>query len=312
MSVELSLIIPCYNEDMVIEETNRRINYVLDEAGINEYEIIYVNDGSSDKTRAILENLAEKDKKIRVINFSRNFGHQPAVTAGIHNCRGEYAIIIDADLQDPPELIPKLIAKYHQEDCDIVYCVRKSRKGESVFKKVTASCFYRLINKYSDVKFPLDTGDFRLINRKVIDEFKKLREQNKYIRGLISWLGFKQVPFYYIREERFAGETKYPLKKMINFALTGLTYFTKKPLEGAIKLGFFCILIGILLTVYTFLVKCTALTTAIPGWALIIIIVIFFGGIQLFTLGIIGVYIGNIFDEVKQRPEYIIDSIINP
>jgi glycosyltransferase involved in cell wall biosynthesis len=235
----LSVIIPCYNEEEVIEESYKRLVKVMKDNKIEDFELIFVNDGSKDKTFDILCGIAANDKKVKVISFSRNFGHQPAVAAGINNCNGEYAVIIDADLQDPPELIPQMLKLCISENANVVYGVRKERKGETFFKKLSAKLFYRFLNKLSEVPIPLDTGDFRLIDKKMIDVFKNLPERNKFIRGLISWAGFKQIPFYYVREPRFAGETKYPLKKMIRFALTGIMYFSKKPPQDSYKFWIF-------------------------------------------------------------------------
>jgi glycosyltransferase involved in cell wall biosynthesis len=307
----LSVIIPCYNEEEVIEESYKRLVKVMKDNKIEDFELIFVNDGSKDKTFDILCGIAANDKKVKVISFSRNFGHQPAVAAGINNCNGEYAVIIDADLQDPPELIPQMLKLCISENANVVYGVRKERKGETFFKKLSAKLFYRFLNKLSEVPIPLDTGDFRLIDKKMIDVFKNLPERNKFIRGLISWAGFKQIPFYYVREPRFAGETKYPLKKMIRFALTGIMYFSKKPLKIAINSGFISIIVGIGLTLYVFVAHFTGIIPTVPGWASTIITIIFFGGVQLLTIGVLGEYIGNIFDEVKKRPEYIIDKKIN-
>lgn len=309
MNELLSVIIPCFNEEEVINETYRRLKNIVDENNY-KYEFIFINDGSSDNTLKILKKFADADKNTKVLSFSRNFGHQCAVTAGLNQCLGDIAIIIDADLQDPPELFPEMIKLYNQ-GFDVVYGVRKERKGENIFKKITAKVFYRLLNKLSDVKLPLDTGDFRLISSKVIKEYKNLPEKNKYIRGLISWLGFKQIPIYYDRDARFAGVTKYPLKKMIKFASTGLLYFSKKPLKLALNLGFFSIMISFILIFYAFFSKFFLSNETVPGWSSTLIIILFLGGIQLFTIGIMGEYIGNIFDELKGRPEYIIEEKVN-
>jgi dolichol-phosphate mannosyltransferase len=306
----LSIIIPCYNEEEVIEKTYQRLLNVLNPNSIH-HEIIFVNDGSKDNTTQILFKIAQKDLNVKIVNFSRNFGHQPAVTAGIANCIGNMAIIMDADLQDPPELIPDMITKLINEKCNVVYGVRVDRKGESVFKKFTAKQYYKLINYLSDVELPKDTGDFRLIDKKVIIEFQKLNEKNKYIRGLISWLGFKQVAFYYQREPRLDGVTKYPLIKMIKFASTGLIYFTKRPLSIAITFGLISIIIGLFLAVYVIVAKVIEPIKVVPGWASTLIVIIFFGGVQLLSIGLLGKYIGCVFDEVKNRPEYIIDNKIN-
>jgi len=307
----LCIIVPCFNEEAVIAITYNRLKNVLSNLKEISGQIIFINDGSQDKTREILSGIAAADPTIKVIHFSRNFGHQKAVTAGIHHCQSDFAIIIDADLQDPPELIPELLAKQEQEKANVVYCVRKNRAGESKFKLWSAKLFYRSLNKLSEVQFPLDTGDFRLIDACVIREFNRFKEKGKYIRGIISWIGFKQVPFYYDREARRAGETKYPFKKMLGFASTTLLYFSKKPLLMAISLGFVTVIIGIIMALWYIFGKIFGYTHAETGWTSIIITVIFFGGIQLLTVGVLGQYIGILFDEVKERPEYIIDEIDN-
>ncbi len=304
---KVAVIVPCYNEEAVIRESYRRTREVLDTLE-NPVEIIYINDGSKDNTRALLNEIAAKDNQVKVLHFSRNFGHQPAVTAGINHCDADLAIIIDADMQDPPELIPEILKLQKKEEANVVYCVRQSREGESFFKKITAKLFYRTLNYMSEVQFPLDTGDFRLIDRKVMDEFDGLQEKGKYIRGLISWIGFKQVPFYYEREARIAGETKYPLSKMFAFASNAMLYFSKKPLKLAISLGFIAFLIGIVFGIWFILGKLIGFTNADSGWTSIVIMIIFFGGVQLITVGVLGQYIGILFDEVKSRPEYIIDD----
>jgi dolichol-phosphate mannosyltransferase len=306
----LSVIVPCYNEEAVIGETYRRLKSVFEIEQFS-YELIFINDGSTDKTLALLKVLSEEDKTVKILNFSRNFGHQCAVTAGLNHCIGDIAVIIDSDLQDPPEVIPNMLNLMHTEQADVVYGVRKKREGESWFKLFTAKIFYRLLNKLSDVKFPVDTGDFRLVNRKVINQFNSLEEKNKYIRGLISWMGFKQLPFYYEREARFAGETKYPLKKMLKFAMIGLFYFSKKPLNIATSLGFFSVLLGLLYLLWIFISLIFSLGHTVSGWTSTVVIIVFFGGVQLLTIGILGKYIGNLFDEAKNRPEYIIDNKVN-
>ena len=216
------------------------------------------------------------------------------------------AVIIDADLQDSPELIPDMIRTMEESNAQVVYCVRKTRKGEGFFKKLTAKIFYRLLNFFSEVRLPVDTGDFRLIDRTIIAEFNKLNEKGKYIRGLISWVGFKQVPFYYEREARFAGETKYPFTKMLKFATTSLLYFSTKPLRMATSLGFISVLIALGLAIWSILGKIIGFTHADSGWTSLFVLIIFFGGVQLLTIGILGAYLGNLFDEIKNRPEYVI------
>ncbi|MDH6308977.1 glycosyltransferase involved in cell wall biosynthesis [Dysgonomonas sp. PFB1-18] len=307
----LSVIVPCYNEEEVIQEFYRRTKDVLLNLKEAEGFIIFINDGSKDKTRYILDHIASVDNKVKVIHFSRNFGHQPAVTAGLNNCTTDLAVIIDADLQDPPELIPDLIETHRKEEASVVYCVRKKRKGETAFKKWTAKMFYKTMNSMSEVEFPRDTGDFRLIDRKAIDAFNKLPEKGKYIRGLIAWIGFKQTPFYYDRDARLAGETKYPVKKMLAFAKKALLYFSKKPLMLSISLGLAAVIVGIAYALWIWLGHIFGYIITTTGWTSTIIIIIFFGGIQLLTVGVLGQYIGVLFDEVKGRPEYIIEEKVN-
>ena len=304
---KIAVIIPCYNEEASLSESYNRTKKALDSLNLAT-EIIYINDGSADRSRDILNEIASNDPTVKVIHFSRNFGHQPAVSAGIKHCDADWAIMLDADMQDPPELIPEIMDLCKKEQANSVYCVRKSREKESWFKKQTSKLFYRTMNRMSEVKFPLDSGDFRLIDRKIMDEFKRLHEHGKYIRGLISWIGFKQVPFYYERKARIAGKTKYPMHKMMGFAMIALMYFSKKPLQIAIGLGFFAVIIGICLAIWVFLGKIMGFSNAETGWTSIITIVIFFGGIQLLTIGVLGQYIGVLFDEIKGRPEFIVDE----
>jgi len=307
MNKSLSIIVPCFNEEEVIIETYKRIKSVLLNLEFNS-DIIFINDGSTDSTERLLSELSKTDTQIKVISFSRNFGHQKAVTAGLNHCKSDLAVIIDADLQDPPELIPDMIKTLDNSKAQVVYCVRKSRKGEGLFKKLSAKAFYRLLNFLSEVKLPVDTGDFRLIDKSIIREFNQMHEKGKYIRGLVSWIGFKQVPFYYEREARFAGETKYPFSKMIKLATTSLLYFSTKPLKLATAFGFASVAISLILAVWSVLGKIMGYTHANSGWTSLFVLIIFFGGVQLLTIGIVGSYIGNLFDEIKNRPEYIIDK----
>lgn len=306
----LSVIIPCYNEELVVKESHKRLTSVMQQIEM-DYELIFINDGSKDNTYPILKEIAAQDPHTKILNFARNFGHQCAVTAGVNNCNGDLAVIIDSDLQDPPEVILDMLDIQKRENANVVYGVRKKRDGESWFKLITAKYFYRTLNKLSDVQFPVDTGDFRLIDRNIINEFNKLHEKNKYIRGLISWMGYKQVPCYYERKERFAGETKYPLKKMLKFASIGLFYFSKKPLKIASWLGFISVALCLIYAVIIFIMKLVNPTSFVVGWTSIVLLVIFFGGVQLLTVGILGQYIGNLFDEAKDRPEYIIRDKVN-
>lgn len=304
----LSIVVPCYNEESVIEETYRHLKKVMQENLYRDYEFIFVDDGSQDATYSLLFNLANLDTCLKILSFSRNFGHEAAVTAGLNFASGDLVVILDADLQDPPELIPLMIELYKKEKADMVYGVRKIRKGETFIKKITSKWFYRILNFLSDVKLPLDTGDFRLMSKKIVHEYRKLKEKNKYTRGLISWVGFKQVPFYYERQPRFSGNTKYNVRKLSALASNAIFYFSKKPLTLAMNLGFFSVLFCLFFSIYVFWGK---FVKPLPGWASTLLIIIFFGGIQLLTIGVLGLYLGNIFDEVKNRPEYIISQFVN-
>lgn len=306
----VSIIIPCYNEQQVLKETYTRLTQVM-LTHFKQYELVFINDGSRDATLAILKMLADEDPAVSVLSFSRNFGHQPAVSAGIANCKGEVAVIIDADLQDPPELIPDMVKLWQEKQCNVVYAVRENRDGETYFKKLTAKLFYRLINYLSEVPLPVDTGDFRLIDRKVIDAFNLLPERNKYIRGLISWVGFKQEPIRYHRAERFAGKTKYTLSKMLRFARTSLLYFSHKPLRIASSLGIISVAVAMCLLIWVIYNIIFLPNQLAHGWASLLIVIMFFGGIQMLTIGVLGEYISSIFDEIKKRPEFIIDEKIN-
>ena len=310
--LRLSVIIPCYNEEDIIATTYGRLLEVINTNGYHtNYEVIFIDDGSKDGTLAFLEQKAAENSNIKVLSFSRNFGHQPAVCAGICEATGDVAIIIDADLQDPPELFPDIIAKYNETKANVVYCVRQNRQGVGFFKKLAYKVFYRTVNYLSEVDLPLDSGDFRLIDRHVIEGFKQFREKNKYVRGIISWMGFSQTPFYYNRPGRAGGETKYSFRKLLQLASIGMFYFSKKPLKLALNLGIISILIGLVLTGVVIVEKISGDLEEVPGWASLIITIIFFGGVQLITVGVLGEYIGNIFDEVKDRPEYIIKKKLN-
>lgn len=306
----VSVIIPCFNEQEGIALACQRVLAAMQGDWNNGYEVLFINDGSKDATLDILKQLATANPVVKLLSFSRNFGHQAAVGAGIAHCKGDVAVILDADMQDPPELIAEMVAIYRQNTCNVVYGVRKERKGETWFKKLTARWFYRLLNRLADMDLNTDTGDFRLIDRKVIDTFNGFSEKNKYIRGIISWMGFKQMPLHYNRDARQHGSTKYTIRKMLHLASIAMFYFSKKPLKTSLTLGFISILIGIILTVYVLYVQLGGGYT-VPGWASTIITIIFFGGVQLLTIGVVGEYIGNILDEVKNRPEYIIDEKVN-
>ncbi|NLM34617.1 MAG: glycosyltransferase family 2 protein [Clostridiales bacterium] len=304
----LSVVVPMYYEEEVAEECYNRLTSVMLKNNF-KYELIFVNDGSTDKTPEILREIALKDHNSKVVNFSRNFGHQAAVTAGVQVAKGDAIVIIDADLQDPPELIADMV-KLWQNGNDVVYAKRKKRKGETWFKLITAKYFYKFLDAMSDTKIPQNTGDFRLIDKKVAEVFLQLPERNRFIRGMISWVGFKQVAIEYVRDERFAGETKYPLKKMIKFAKDGIIGFSSKPLKLITTLGLFSVLISFIILIYTLVSKLIQ-TDIEQGWTSIMVAISFFSGVQLLSLGIVGEYIARIYDETKGRPLYIIKDTYN-
>lgn len=307
MDKKISIVIPMYYEELVVNECYKRVKEVMTKNNI-DYEMIIINDGSQDKTLELLINIANMDKNVKIIDFSRNFGHQAAVAAGIENATGDAIVIIDADLQDPPEVIVDMINKW-KEGYDVVYGKRKFRKGETFFKKITAKMYYRLLNRLSSVPIPNDVGDFRLIDRKVQQVFINLPEKNKYIRGLVSWIGFKQTYVEYVRDKRFDGETKYPLKKSIKLAWDGIVQFSTKPLKMIGTLGIITAFISLLLLIYAIIVKIMGQST--NGWSSIMVAITFFSSVQLISLGIIGQYISRIYDEAKGRPSYIIGNKIN-
>ena len=307
---KISVIIPMYYEEEVAEECYKRMTSVLQNIENYDYEIICINDGSRDKTLSILENLAIRDKRLKVLSFSRNFGHQCAVTAGLKYVTGDAIVIIDADLQDPPELIPEML-KLWEAGNDVIYGKRKTRDGESVFKLFTAKIFYKTLNALSDVEIPKDTGDFRLVDRKVVDTITSLTEHNKFLRGLFSWVGYKQIPFQYERKERFAGKTKYPLKKMLKLASDGIISFSTKPLKIVGGLGILSIVISFILLIYALISYIFKLNNLSAGWTSLMLGITFFAGVQLLSLWIMSEYIARIYDESKNRPQYIIEKKIN-
>ncbi|MCY8495990.1 glycosyltransferase family 2 protein [Bacillus atrophaeus] len=303
--IQYSIVVPVYNEELVIQETYQRLKEVMDRTKEN-YELLFVNDGSRDRSVEILREHSLIDPRVKVIDFSRNFGHQIAITAGMDYAQGNAIVVIDADLQDPLELILDMIEKW-KEGYNVVYAVRTKRKGETFFKKQTAAMFYRLLRSMTDIDIPIDTGDFRLLDRKVCDEMKKLKEKNPFVRGLVSWVGFKQTAVEYERDERLAGETKYPLKKMLKLSMDGITTFSHKPLKLASFAGILMSGAGFL---YMLIVLYKKLFTdsTITGWSSLIVIELLFSGIILLMLGMIGEYIGRIYDEAKDRPLYIVQK----
>ena len=303
-----SVIVPMYNEEEVIHETYHRLKQVMDDTR-ESYELLFVNDGSKDKSASIIAEFARVDGSVRLVDFSRNFGHQIAVTAGMDYARGQAIVIIDADLQDPPEVIPQMLKRW-REGYDVVYGKRLKRQGETIFKKFTAFAFYRILCLLTNDNIPKDTGDFRLIDRKVCDAMKSLQEKNRFLRGMINWVGFKQIAVEYVRDERWAGETKYPFKKMLKFAADGIFSFTYKPLKLASYMGFILSISGFLYLVYVLYEKLFTDNVTTGGWASIIAVNLVFNGIILIILGIIGEYVGRIYEEVKGRPLYIVQEEI--
>lgn len=307
-NIRYTVIIPVYNEEAVVHETYSRLTTVMKSIG-EPYELLFVNDGSRDRTTEIIESFVASDDCVKILEFSRNFGHQIAITAGMDYARGDAILIIDADLQDPPELIPLMIAKW-REGYDVVYAQRSKRKGETLFKKWTASLFYRILQALTEVNIPLDTGDFRLIDRKVCDAMRSIREKNRFVRGLVSWVGFQTTAIEYVREERFAGETKYPFKKMLRFSIDGITSFSYKPLKLATYLGF---IVSFASFVYLFISLYQKLFTdsTVAGWISLIACVLLLNGVTLIIIGILGEYIGRIYGETKNRPLYILRNTRN-
>lgn len=303
----ISVVAPVFNEEPILHELYHRLRETMD--GIGEpWELVFVNDGSRDGSYAIMRELHDQDPRVRVVNFSRNFGHQIAITAGADYAQGDAVVIIDADLQDPPSLIADMVAKWRQ-GYEVVYAVRAKRHGETWFKLFTAHFFYRLIRGITGVNIPVDTGDFRLLDRKAVEALKSMREHHRFMRGMSSWVGYRQTGIEYVRAERFAGETKYPLKKMIRFALDGITSFSYLPLQLATYAGFIIAAISVLGLCVTVALRLSG-SQAFYGQATTLVMVLFLGGIQLISLGIIGEYLGRIYDEVKKRPLYIVSEAL--
>ncbi|MCE0494824.1 glycosyltransferase family 2 protein [Vibrio salinus] len=304
MRKTISVVIPCFNESEVIDFTVDKLLAVTNGISRYRFELIFVNDGSTDKTEEKLLAYSRRYHNIRTISFSRNFGHQPAVSAGLDASRGDAVVLIDADLQDPPEIIEDMIDKW-EKGYDVVYGTRLSREGESIFKKATAKLFYRLLNKLSEVSIPLDTGDFRLMDRQVVDQLTAMPEKSRFIRGMVSWIGFNQTSVAYERSPRLAGESKYPLRKMLKFAFDGILSFSVKPLKLSIMMGFLCSGIAFFILLYSVYVR---LMTEhwVSGWTSLLVSVLFIGGVQLISIGILGEYIARIYNESKGRPLYIV------
>lgn len=299
----VSLVVPVYNEEAVIEVFHSRLVPVLEAVGT--FEIVYVNDGSSDRSGEIVDTICEADPRSKVLHFSRNFGHQAAVTAGLHAATGDCAVVIDADLQDPPDVVVQLVERWRQ-GFDVVYAKRRERAGEGPLKRFTAFLFYRGLRKLTEVEVPADTGDFCLLDRKVIDVLNSMPERNRFIRGLRAWVGFRQAAVEFDRLERFAGQTKYPLSRMVGLAFDGVFSLSKAPLRLAMYFGFICSGVSFLLGIFFIFERLAGTYQTVRGWASTIVVLLFLGGIQLICIGAIGEFIGRIYDEVKQRPLYIV------
>jgi glycosyltransferase involved in cell wall biosynthesis len=304
----LSIVIPCFNEEACIDELYRRVSVVASTAAGDDHEIVLIDDGSRDGTWAAMTRLAGTDPRIVAINLSRNHGHQLALTAGLDLARGDRILILDADLQDPPELLPDMLAAMESQRADVVYAVRRQRAGESLAKRASAAIFYRLLDKLTDTSIPLDAGDFRLMSRRALDALLAMPEQARFIRGMVAWIGFKQVPFAYDRAERHAGETHYPFAKMLSLAFDAVTGFSTAPLRFASHAGLALTGLSVLILAYIGVGWLTG--TAVAGWTSLMLVVVGIGAAQMFVLGMIGEYLGRLYIESKKRPLYIVADVI--
>jgi len=302
----VSLVVPCFNEEEVIEETHRRLVSLAESQSTYAFEFLFVDDGSRDNTPQLLHRIVAADPRAQALFFSRNFGHQLAVTAGIDEARGDAVVLLDADLQDPPEVVAEMLAKW-RDGWQVVYGVRAEREGESHFKLLTAHLFYRVLNYLSDTPIPLDTGDFRLMDRRVVEVLRNMPERDRFVRGMVSWVGFRQLALPYRRVARFAGTSKYPLRKMIRFATNGILSFSMRPLKLAMDVGLLCAGLACAGIIWAFVMRLTS-HNWVPGWTATIIAVLFLGGIQLVCTGILGEYIGRTYMQSKGRPLYIISE----
>lgn len=308
-SPRYSLVVPVFNESESLRELHRRVSQVMNALG-QPWELVLVDDGSTDGSNAILQDLRKQDPHVVVLTFTRNFGHQIAVTAGLDHVRGEATVIMDGDLQDPPEVIPELVSRW-QEGYEVVYAIRSEREGETWFKRATASLFYRLIYRITDVRIPQDAGDFRLLDRKVVVAMDRMREHHRFLRGMASWVGFRQIGVPYQRHARYAGQTKYPLRKMLRFGLTAVTGFSYFPLQLATYFGFVSAGLSLLAIPVVVILRLTGVR-ALVGQATTLAVVLFLGGVQLISLGILGEYLGRIYDEVRGRPLYLLREDLEP
>lgn len=303
----LSIVVPCYNEEACLAELHARLTAAAKAAVGEDYEIVLVNDGSRDRSWAMMRSLSAQDPRLVAINLSRNHGHQLALTAGLDLCAGARILIIDADLQDPPELLAPMLDEMARQGADVVYAVRRARAGETAFKRGTARLFYRVLSRLAEIEIPRDTGDFRLMSRRALDALLSLPEQARFIRGMVAWVGFRQVPIAYDRAERHAGQSKYPFSKMLRFALDAVTGFSTAPLRMASHIGLWLVAASVLLVGYIAFAFLTG--TAIQGWTSLMLVVVVLGAVQMFVLGMIGEYLGRLYMESKHRPLYIVAEI---
>jgi dolichol-phosphate mannosyltransferase len=300
---KISIVIPCFNEEDALPETIEAFKSFIAERANYEFEVIFIDDGSIDKTLSMLQIAKDENSSFRVVSFTRNFGHQAAVLAGLANCSGDAAVIIDADLQDPPAVIDEMLLAW-EEGIEIAYGRRVERKGETAFKKISANLFYRILNYFSDVEIPRNVGDFQLLDKKVISQVLQMPEKDKYLRGLIGWTGYKSQAIDYVRDERRAGETKYTFRKMLKLAFSAILSFSVKPLYFVLYLGFGVAIFSIVFAIY-FIISRIFGTDVLPGWTGLIVTMLFLGGTQLIAIGVLGIYAGRIFTEVQNRPSYI-------
>jgi dolichol-phosphate mannosyltransferase len=305
---KLSVVAPCYNEQETLAVLYERVSRACRSVVGEDYEIVLIDDGSADQTRSIIRKLSKTDPHVVGVLLSRNHGHQLALSAGLQVCRGQRILIIDADLQDPPELLGDMIEVMDREKADVVYGQRRERRGETWFKRFSALLFYRLLNRLMDIKIPVDTGDFRLMSRRTLDELNRMPEQHRFIRGMVSWIGFRQVPLFYERQERFGGETKYPFARMLRFAIDAISGFSIIPLRVATYLGFICAFLGFIFMGYTIYSYLSGI--AIQGWTTTMTVVLVLGSGQLMVLGVIGEYLGRLYLQSKNRPLFIIEEIV--
>ena len=306
--VKLSVVIPCYNEEACLPELHRRVAAAARGCFGDDHEILLINDGSRDRTWPIMQQLAATDPNLVCLNLARNHGHQLALTAGLDLCRGETILVIDADLQDPPELLPDMLATMQAEAADVVYGLRTSRDGESFAKKLTAGLFYRILDRLTDINIPLDTGDFRLMSRRALDVLMAMPEQARFVRGMVAWIGYRQVPFPYARAQRLAGVTNYPFTKMLSLAFDAITGFSTKPLRFASHAGLW--LVGLLVLVAIYILAQWLAGGTVEGWTSLSLLIIGIGAAQMLVLGVIGEYLGRVYVEAKRRPLYIVAEVV--